>query len=97
MRVALYVLAFLNSLVWGALSFVGGSILQGAAEYNHLPDYPSKGLIIHYVILPLALAVTAIVVVVLTAGTRREKVGIAVLSITLAFLPFYFLGFTGGM
>jgi len=90
------VVAALNVLAWGALSYVGHDVIRGVIE-QHAVGYPNAAQIGYYQTFPLVMLVTALALPLVARWkpARPYIIGLQVLSL-IVLVPFMH-SYTGGV
>ena len=88
------ILAGINVAVWGALVWVGWSLLAGITA-QHVAGFPGRGQTLYYLWVPSAVTVTALAAFVV-AKYRQLRLAAMVVEVALLLAVFPFLLAYGG-
>lgn len=90
MRIASYVLTVANVVLWGGLSLLGVEYLRIIASH-HVAGAPNPGQVTVWLAIPSAILLLSLVRPLLRLRAREENLGVGLLSVSLALVPFYAL------
>jgi hypothetical protein len=95
-KVLSLILVAFNVLLWGGMSLLGVSLLQGVAA-QHALGYPNAGQVSYYLAFPFVLLVASMARPIWLLRGGKKNLGIGALIGTLAVLPVYLFSYTGGV
>jgi hypothetical protein len=95
-RIASYVLLFLNGFLWGGLTLLGVSLLLGVAA-QHARGYPNYGQVIYYFAFPLTVFLISTIRPALRWRLGMENLGVGGLAVALVLIPLFLFAYAGGV
>jgi hypothetical protein len=91
-----YALMAASIVLWGFFAWSGLGLMK-AMQARHVPGHPDRGQTEFYVVFPLIMVATALVLPLVLRRTRWSGGGTSILIATLLLLIPYGFVFTGGM
>ena len=95
MRIAAYLLAALNLVLWGVLSVVGAAYIWTISRQG-AHAYPNAAQIVLWLIIPVVISALSLGRPILRLRAGERNLGIGTLIATLLLLPFYAPIFAAG-
>ena len=96
MRRVTYVLLALNIVMWGGLLWIGVGLIRGVIN-QHAPGYPNPGQEMLCLGFPAAALIIEVLPTIWLLRIGKEIFAIPLLLLSLGVLPFYLVGYSGGV